>query len=47
MDRFNEKLSAFRQDTGDRLEELIHGIKVKEMLEKTEEEEKTRRIIRK
>ncbi|MGI6080588.1 MAG: DUF4366 domain-containing protein [Candidatus Avilachnospira sp.] len=45
MDRFNEKLSAFRQDTGDRIEEIIHGLKMKEIIEKNEEEEKTRKII--
>ncbi len=45
MEKLNDRISAFRQDTGDRIGEIINGIKLKTLLDKSEDEAKTRRVV--
>lgn len=45
MDRLNERWNMLKNDTSDRIEELIHRIRVNELLEKKNEEDQVKRVV--
>ena len=45
MDRLNERWSMLKSDTSDRIEDLIHRLKLSEIYAEKEEEARMKRII--
>lgn len=45
MDRLNERWSALRSDASDRIDDLMHRLKVNELYEKKMEDDKMKRIV--